>query len=165
MSRPRSRLRNRLLVAMVAVAFGVLVVSLVGAAALARRSSATSATNELKNEAPSVAAELDSFGKQFRAGVLNRAAARQRATQIRRLVARVLAVSHSSIVTIQPDGTLVEGATGLLGLASNPAAEATAAALALPKGVSASDLDTKQLLAGQQQTGQSGAPGRIVLPM
>jgi two-component system sensor histidine kinase BaeS len=164
-SRPRSRLRNRLLVAMVAVAFGVLVVSLVGAAALARRSSATSATNELKNEAPSVAAELDSFGKQFRTGVLNRAAGRQRATQIRRLVARVLAVSHSSIVTIQPDGTLVEGATGLLGLTANPAAQAAAAALALPKGVSASDLDTKQLLAGQQQTGQSGDTVFVARPL
>jgi signal transduction histidine kinase len=164
-NRPRSRLRNRLMVAMVAVAFGVLVLSLVGAAALARRSSATSATNELKKEAPSVAAELDSFGKQFRAGVTTRVGARERVTQIRRLVARVLAAAHSSIVTIQPDGTIAEGATGLLGLASNPAASAAAAALQLPKGVSAGDLDTKQLLAGEQQSGQNGDTVWVARPL
>ena len=76
MKRPPSRLRNRLLVAMVAVSFGVLVLSLLAAAALARQSSANSATKDLKNQAPAVAAELDSFGKQFRNGSLTSLTAR-----------------------------------------------------------------------------------------
>ena len=139
--------------------------SLLAAAALARQSSANSATKDLKNQAPAVAAELDSFGKQFRNGSLTRLTARERATQIRRLVARVLAISHSSVVTVQPDGTIVEGATGLLGLAANPAAQAAAAALALPDGVSQSDLDAQKLLAGQQQSGQDGDTVFVARPL
>src|SRR5581483_10897646 len=146
--RPRGRLRNRLLVAMVAVSFGVLVLALLAAAALARQTSADAATKDLKKQAPAIAAELDSFGEQFRSGTLSRAGARVRATQVRRLVARVLAVSHSSVVTVQPDGRIVEGATGLLGLSANPAAQAAAAALTLPDGIKASDLHPRQLLAG-----------------
>ncbi len=165
MNRPPSRLRNRLLVAMVAVAFGVLVLSLLAAAALARQSAADAATKDLKNQAPAVAAELDSFGKQFRTGVLNRQAQRTRATQIRRLVARVLAISHSSIVTVQADGTIVEGATGLLGLASNPAAAAAAEALALPAGVTSSDLDAQALLTGKQLSGQDGSTVFVARPL
>jgi two-component system sensor histidine kinase BaeS len=164
-NRPPSRLRNRLLVAMVAVSFGVLVLSLLAAAALARQSSANAATKDLKEQAPAVAAELDSFGKQFRNGTLSRLTARERATQIRRLVARVLAISHSSVVTVQPDGTIVEGATGLLGLAANPAAQAAAAALALPDGVTQSDLDAQKLLDGQQQSGQDGDTVFVARPL
>jgi signal transduction histidine kinase len=163
--RPPSRLRNRLLVAMVAVAFGVLVLSLLAAAALARQSAANAATDDLQKQAPAVAAELDSFGKQFRNGALNRLTQRQRATQIRRLVARVLAISHSSVVTVQPDGTIVEGATGLLGLAANPAAAAAAAALALPDGVTKGDLDAQKLLAGNQQSGQDGSTVFVAQPL
>ena len=165
MKRPRGRLRNRLLVAMVAVSFGVLVLALLAAAALARQTSADAATKDLKKQAPAIAAELDSFGEQFRSGTLSRAGARVRATQVRRLVARVLAVSHSSVVTVQPDGRIVEGATGLLGLSANPAAQAAAAALTLPDGIKASDLHPRQLLAGEQQSGQVGDTVFVARPL
>ena len=164
MKRPPSRLRNRLLVAMVAVAFGVLVVSLVAAAALARRSAADSATKDLQKQAPAIAAEIDSFGKQFRRNPVTRTG-QTRATQIRRLVARVLAISHSSVITIQPDGTITEGATGLLGLSANPAAQATAAALQLPPGLKTSDFDAQTLLSGQRQSGQDGDTVFVAQPL
>src|SRR6185312_1014543 len=77
----------------------------------------------------------------------------------------VLAISHSSVVTVEPDGTIVEGATGLLGLGANPAAQAAVAALALPDGVSQDDLDTAKLLAGQQQSGQDGDTVFVARPL
>ena len=137
-----------------------------GRCARARQSAANAATDDLQKQAPAVAAELDSFGKQFRNGALNRLTQRQRATAdpaSRR--ARVLAISHSSVVTVQPDGTIVEGATGLLGLAANPAAAAAAAALTLPDGVTTGDLDAQKLLAGNQQSGQDGSTVFVAQPL
>ena len=164
MNRSPSRLRNRLLVAMVAIAFGVLVVSLVAAAALARRSAADAATKDLQKQAPAIAAEIDAFGKQFRANPVTRNG-QTRATQVRRLVARVLAISHSSVVTVQPDGTITEGATGLLGLSGRPAAEAAAAALQLPPGLKTSDFDAPTLLDGRRQSGQDGDTVFVAQPL
>ena len=46
-SRPRRRLRTRLLVAMVGIAFGVLVVSTLGAIGLAKRTAADSTLNDV----------------------------------------------------------------------------------------------------------------------
>ena len=51
-AQPRRRLRTRLLVAMLAIAFGVLVVAGVGAAAIARSTASKAAIKNLKHQAP-----------------------------------------------------------------------------------------------------------------
>ena len=160
MNRPPSRLRNRLLVAMVAVSFGVLVLSLLGARPPRRaRARRTPRSKDLKEQAPAVAAELDSFGKQFRNGTLSPAdgaGTRHPDPPARRASSRSRTAASS---TVQPDGTIVEGATGLLGLAANPAAQVAAAARStLPDGVTQSDLDAQKLLAGSSRAVRTATP-------
>ena len=64
-TRPRRRLRTRLLVAMVAIALGVLVLTALVTAGLARRSQVTTARHDVQNRAQVVGPEFDTLIKQL----------------------------------------------------------------------------------------------------
>src|SRR6266511_1745776 len=71
MRRPGPRFRTRLLVAIVAVAFGALVLSVVGTAALARRTATDAAISDLREDGPPIAETLDNLGQRFRRAETN----------------------------------------------------------------------------------------------
>ena len=99
-SPPRRRLRTRLLVAMVGVAFGVLVVTALGAAGLARETSGDAAISDLRQQAPEVAGQLEGLGRAFRRAARLPDTATRRAALNRacRLVASTVKISGGSVV-------------------------------------------------------------------
>ncbi|MGQ0804591.1 MAG: sensor histidine kinase [Actinomycetota bacterium] len=151
MRRPGPRFRTRLLVAIVAVAFGVLVVSVAGTAALARRTATDAALSDLREDGPPVAESLDNLGERFRRAE-NRDQGNTRAIQL--VIEGTLKLSRGTVVVITSDGRVVEGVAGLLGA---PPSAAEAGLLELPEGLSADDLDIDALTSGKEQSGQRGS--------
>lgn len=147
MTRPRTRLRTRLLVAMAAIAVGVLVLTGFTTIGLARRNSVDHARQELEGKAPRVATQLENLGRVL----LRRRADGQRGGGVGLLLSNVLRISGGGLVTVRPDGSVTEG---IVGLADSAPASATRADLQLPPGVSREDLDPEALLAGREQTGR-----------
>jgi len=156
--RPRRRLRTRLFVAMFAIAFGVLVVAGVGAVGIARQTASAAAIKDLKQKVKPITSELDTLGLQFRTNRLRGNA--QQATRTCGLVTAVLRISSASIVAVNADGNVQEGIAPLLGSAC-----ANQANLALPRDVTASDLNVDQVLVGQQQSGVTGGTAFVVDPL
>ncbi len=154
---PRRRLRTRLLLAMVTIAFGVLVVAALGAAGIARSTASTAAVQDLQKQAPPVAAALDSLGRQFRR---NAALGRTGVVAPCRLIAAVLRISGGSVVTVTANGTVEEGVAPLLG--SSCAAQSN---VELPRNLTASDLDVDTLLIGQQQSGTVSGTAFVADPL
>src|SRR5262249_3405392 len=152
---PTRRLGTRLFVAMVAIAFGVLVLSAAGTAALFRQTSADSARHDLRKKAPTVSdavarlAEFRQLNQQ--AGASQAPAQRRLGRNLRSIIANTLQASDVSVVVMTPTGEVREGIAALLG------SEAAQAGLTeLPKGLKPKDLDTKALLNGKEQSGQHG---------
>ena len=159
MNRPRRRLRTRLLVAMVAIAFGVLVVSALGAAVLAKRTASDSALNDLRDRAPELAALVDDLGTQIREQPpVARAANRFRTTLV-----ELLAQSGTSVFTINDDGTVTRGAAGLIGATTTSGSDSTL--LDLPQDLKLRDLDLVDLIAGQKQSGIDGDRAYVAVPL
>lgn len=160
MSRPTSRLRTRLLIAMVAVAFGVLVVSLLGAAALTKQSASNAAKRDLRERAPSIARELEEIGPLFRRAFATNggSAALARAC---RLIESTLRISGGGVVSISPDGAVQEGLGGLLGTACAPTTDLPL----LPAGVDVGDLHARDLDGGLTQTGTTGDTAFVAQPL
>lgn len=154
--RPRRRLRTRLLLAMVAIAFGVLVIAAVGAAAIARSTANAAAVRALRREVGPVANEVDSLGRQFRQAVNG---GRSGAAPCR-LIASVLRISGASVVVVTPSGTVQEGVAPLLG-----ASCASQANVQLPHGLQTTDLNVDQLLVGQIDTGTSNGTAFVADPL
>ena len=154
---PRRRLRTRLLLAMVVIAFGVLVVASLGAAGIARSTASAAAVKNLEKQAPPVAAALDSLGREFR-----RSAALGRTGVVApcRLIASVLRISGGSVVTVTANGTVEEGVAPLLGSSC-----ANKANVELPRNLTASDLDVDMLLIGQQQSGTVSGTAFVADPL
>lgn len=191
MSRRRT-LRGRLLVAMGAIAIGVLVVSGVTTVALARRSAEDAAISQLQDHAPGVRDQLLA---------LSRALRRERATGVvipglSRLLSSVLNVSGGTIVTVNADGTISEGYAGLAvegetatgtgtPTSTLPAARTRLGARLrqrlqqggritavvpptvsqLPAGLSLGDLDATALANGEEQSGTVGGLAYVALPI
>ena len=109
-SRPRRKLRTRLVVAMSGIAIGVLVITAVATIGLARRSAADDRARSSSSEkAPRSRASSRSSAAAC-------ASARPRATSggaISRLVASTLRISNGGLVTITPDGEVTDGLVGL----------------------------------------------------
>jgi two-component system sensor histidine kinase BaeS len=145
---------------MVAIAFGVLVLALLGAAGLAKQSAADSAQRDLKDRAPTVAAQVEKIGPIFRrAFEQNRnPVALQRGC---RLVDAALRVSGGSVVSVATDGSVTEGLGGLLGEAC---ADSTSFP-ELPDGVSTDDLDVASLDRGLTQTGTADDTAFVATPL
>lgn len=163
MKPPTRRLGTRLFVAMLAIAFGVLVLSAAGAAALFRQTSADSALNDLRDKAPTVSdavARLAEFRQVNQSDGTQTPAQRRLGRNLRSIIANTLQASDVSVVVVTPTGEVREGIAALLG---NEAA--TAGVTDLPKGLSAGDLDTKTLLAGRQQSGQQGGTVFVADPL
>ena len=158
MSRPTRRLRTRLLVAMVAIAFGVLVLAAVGAAALARETASKSAVSDLEKRAPELASLVETLGQQIRDQPVTAAAARRLQTTI----VDLLAASGTSVFTINEDGTVTQGASGLLGRTA-PTEPSTL--LDLPKDLKLRDLDLVGLIAGEVQSGVFGNRAFVAVPL
>lgn len=142
MTGPRRRLRTRLLVAMVAIAVGVLLVTGVTTLGLTRRDAEKVARSELEEKAPDVARQLEALGQRLR-GVR---AGDEAGVRLGLLIASVLRISGSTLVTVAPDGTVTGGITGL-------SDETGLTRLHMPEGVTVSDLDVESLQRGLQQAG------------
>ncbi len=153
--RPRRRLRARLLVAMVAIAFGVLVVAGLGAAALARTTANAAAIRDLKKKAPGVTTEIDALGTRFR-----QARNRTLSNEVCSVIAGVLRISGASVVEVTPNGTVEEGVAPLLGSSCANSGNAT-----LPPDLQTSDLNVDQLLIGQQQSGVVNGTAFVANPL
>ena len=153
--RPRRRLRTRLLVAMVAIAFGVLVVAAVGAGAIARSTASSAAVTSLQKEAPGVASEIDLLGRQFR-----RTRASTNSAALCRVIAGVLRISGTSVVVVTANGTVEEGVAPLLGSSS-----ANQANVELPRDLQPSDLNVDVLLVGQLQSGVVNGTAFVADPL
>ena len=161
---PTRRLGTRLFVAMVAIAFGVLVLSAAGTAALFRQTSADSALHDLRKKAPTVS---DAVGRlaEFRqlnqqAGANQAPAQRRLGRNLRSIIANTLRASDVSVVVVTPTGDVHEGIAALLG---NEAAQA--GLTDLPTGLKPVDLDAKALLAGKEQSGQEGGTVFVADPL
>lgn len=158
MNRPRRRLRTRLLVAMVGIAFGVLVVSTLGAIGLAKRTAADSTLNDVRDRAPELATTVDDLGTQIREQPLvARAANRFKTTLV-----ELLAQSGTSVFTINDDGTVTRGASGLIGEASSGPSSTL---LDLPEDMKLRDLDLVDLVAGQQLSGIDSDRAYVAVPL
>jgi two-component system sensor histidine kinase BaeS len=145
---------------MVAVAFGVLVIALLGAAGLAKQSASNAAKRDLEDQAPSIAKELEEIGPLFRrAFATNRNPATvQRAC---RLIDSTLRISGGGVVSVTADGTVEEGLGGLLGAAC----ASTTTLPQLPTGVEVDDLDVDALDGGLTQTAVVGDTAFVAQPL
>jgi len=154
-TRPRRRLRTRLLVAMVSIAFGVLVLAAVGAGAIARSTASSAAVASLQKEAPSVANEIDVLGRQFR-----RTRASTNSEALCRVIAGVLRISGTSVVEVTANGTVEEGVAPLLGSTC-----ANTGNVQLSRNLQPSDLDVDLLLVGQQSSGVVNGTAFVAEPL
>jgi signal transduction histidine kinase len=158
-TRPRRRLRTRLLVAMMAIALGVLVVTAAVTAGIARRTEVTTARHDVKDRAAVVAPEFDTLISQLRgARALSGTAAGQRQLRrLRDLVNTTLRASNGAVVAIDANGNVQEVVGLLLG--------SSGSAPSLPNGVTVDDLDTHALQTGATQRGKTGNTVFIAQPL
>ncbi len=162
MTAPRRRLRTRLLIAMVAIAFGVLVVASLGAAGLARDTAADNAVRDLERQAPEIATELERLGRAVRISTRNPAAERRLTLERAcRLVAATLRISGGTLVVIDAGGGVEEGVDSLLGTVCDD----TTAIPDAPRSLSTSRLDTERLLDGGTQSGVEDDTAFVAVPL
>jgi signal transduction histidine kinase len=159
MTRPRRRLRRRLTVAMVGIALGVLVLTALVTAGLARRNEVSTAKDDVESRAAVVAPEFNTLLAQVGSGKVaaQTAVGRRQVQRIRDLVATTLKASNGAVVGITADGQVEEVLGRFIGTESS--------VVALPAGVQASDLDTAALLAGKSQTDQNGDTVFTAVPL
>jgi two-component system sensor histidine kinase BaeS len=143
---------------MVAIAFGVLVVAAVGAAALAKETAADSAVGDLERRAPELASLVQDLGAQIRGQPVAAAAARR----LQRTLVELLAVSGTSTFTINADGSVTEGAGALIG---RPPAAVEPRLLDLPDDLTVGELDQAALLAGRTVSGVDGDRAYVAVPL
>lgn len=168
MTRTRRSLRGRLLIAMAGIAVGVLLVTGITTIALARRSAERTAISHLEDQAPEVVAQVRNLGAVLR----TRTAEGRSAVPVGRLITSVLRVTGGTMIAVEPDGTITEGVTGLIGgnavgtevpipsrRALRPRGALGQAATPLPAGLTVEDFDAELLQSGLTQTGT--ASGRV----
>jgi two-component system sensor histidine kinase BaeS len=158
-NRPRRRLRTRLVVAMMAIALGVLLLTAAVTAGLARRSEVSAARDDVEQRAQVVGPEFDSLITQLPNArtALATVAGRRQVRRLRDLVNTTLRASNGAIVVVDAQGNVEEGLGRLLG--------GTGASPTLPSGVTADDLDTKALRAGETQHGRNGNTVFVARPL
>jgi signal transduction histidine kinase len=158
-TRPTRRLRTRLLVAMISIALGVLVLTALVTAGLARRTEVDAARSDVQDRAAVVAPEFDRLIGQLPSARAARATAagRRQIARIRDLLTTTLRASNGAIVAVDANGDVQEILGQLLG--------ADSTVLTLPSGVTADDLDTAALLAGDTQTSRDGKTVFTAVPL
>ncbi len=155
----RRRLRTRLVVAMMAIALGVLLLTAAVTAGLARRSEVTNARHDVQSRAEVVGPEFDSLIAQLpnARAAADTAIGRRQLRRLRELVNTTLRASNGAIVAINTDGNVEEGLSRLIG--------GTTTSPTLPAGVTVADLDTETLLAGDTQQGRNGDTVFVAHPL
>ena len=159
MTRPTRRLRTRLLVAMFAIAVGVLVVAALGAAGLAQKTSSDAAIRDLRSKSTTIGSEVEAVSGQLR--TLFGAGKLGFAREACRLIGTTLAISGGSLVSIRPDGSVQPGVSGIVGARCARVSGVTS----LPKNLTTSDLNPEALLAGETQTGVHGGTAFLAEPL
>ncbi|HEV3135923.1 MAG TPA: hypothetical protein VG348_14615, partial [Acidimicrobiia bacterium] len=159
---PARRLGTRLFVAMLAIAFGVLVLSAAGTAGLFRQTSTDSALHDLRAKAPTVSDSVQRLSafRSLNPTAGQSAAERRLGRNLRSIVANTLRAADVSVVQVTPTGEIQEGIAPLLG---NQAAQA--GLTELPAGLSPGDLDARALLAGKEQSGRQGRTAFVAAPL
>jgi signal transduction histidine kinase len=158
-SRPARRLRTRLLVAMIAIALGVLLLTALVTAGLARRTEVTNARHDVQDRAQVVAPEFDTLIRQLPSSkaATQTVAGRHQIRRIRDLVNTTLRASNGAVVAVDANGDVQEVLGRLLGTGDGTPT--------LPDGVTADDLDTQALLAGATQDGRNGNTVFVAEPL
>ena len=144
---------------MMAIALGVLVLTAVVTAGLARRSEANTARHDVQERADVVAPEFDQLIRQLpkAQAATGTIAGRRQVRRIRDLVNTTLRASNGAVVAVDANGDVQEALGRLLGTAG--------ATPTLPDGVTVDDLDTKALLAGSTQNGRDGNTVFVAEPL
>jgi signal transduction histidine kinase len=144
---------------MAAIAIGALVLTALVTAALARRTEANSARDDLGARAPVVAQEFNVLLRQRPAGRIaaQTTAGRRQLQRIRDLVRTTLDASNGAVVGVTANGKVEEVLGRFLGTDES--------AVSLPSGVSAEDLDIDMLLAGNTQNGRTGNTVFTAVPL
>ena len=144
---------------MISIALGVLVLTALVTAGLARRTEVVAARHDVQDRAKVVAPEFDKLiGQLPSARAAKQAlAGRRQIGRIRDLLTTTLRASNGAIVAVDANGDVHEVLGRLLG--------ADSAVLTLPSGVSADDIDTQALLAGETQTGRDGNTVFTAVPL
>jgi len=163
MTGPTRRLRTRFFVAMIALAFGVLIVSALGAAGLARDTAASSALDDLRGDAPRFALQLEELGRRFRATAAQEPSATRQAalTSSCRLVAATVNLSGGSLLVLTESGEFEDGVGGLLGSACADRIELPD----LPADLRVSDLDGTRLGRSKVQSGVRAGTAFVATPL
>jgi len=159
---PTRRLGTRLFVAMVAIAFGALVLSAAGTAALFRQTSTDAALHDLREKAPTISDSVERLSelRTLNPTAADPAAQRRLGRNLRAIIANTLRAGDVSVVVVTPTGQVQEGIAPLLGNAANQAGLTD-----LPEGLSPGDLDAKALLAGNEQSGREGSTVFVAEPL
>lgn len=144
---------------MAGIAIGALVITAVATIGLTRGSEARNAQDQLQEQAPRVARQLEELGRRLQLrqsrGVNSRA--------ISRLVISTLRITNGGLVTVTDDGEVTEGLVGLSNVVLD--APRNADLLQLPPGLTVDDLDTAALQAGHQQSGRSNGIVFVAEPL
>ena len=144
---------------MMAIALGVLVLTALVTAGLARRSEADTARHDVRDRAEVVAPEFDQLIRQLpkAQAATGTVAGRRQVRRIRDLVNTTLRASNGAVVAVDANGGVQEVLGRLLGTAG--------ATPTLPTGVTVDDLDTKALLDGSTQNGRDGNTVFVAEPL
>ena len=126
-----------------AIALGVLVLAALGAAGLARATSADDALDDLKRQAPTVARQLNMLGREASAVPAGGLAGRRLCV----LIAGLLRATGGSVVTVDANGVAHEDFGGVL-----PCESTGSDLVDLPRNLTVADLDTAALLEGRSQS-------------
>jgi signal transduction histidine kinase len=145
---------------MVGIALGVLVLTALVTAGIARRTEVSSAKRDLNDRAAVIAPEFDKLLARLPAAraAATTVAGRQQLRRIRDLVSTTLQASDGAVIAVTSDGQVQEVLGRFLGTAEP-------SVLNLPSGVSADDLDTQALLAGETQTEHNGDTVFTAVPL
>ncbi len=144
---------------MMAIALGVLLLTAAVTAGLAHRTEVTNARHDVQDRAQVVGPEFDTLIEQLpkahAAG--ETVGGRRQLRRIRVLLNTTLRASNGAVIAIDANGQVQEGLGVLLG--------GTGDAPTLPAGVTADDLDTQALLAGETQHGRDGDTVFVAQPL
>ncbi len=163
MTGPRRRLRTRLFLAMVLLAVGVLLLAAVGAAGLARDTAASSALDDLRDDAPRIAKQLQALGQRFRETAQQEpSTARNAGLNLScRLVAATVNLADGSLLVLTGTGAFEDGVGGLLGSACADRIDLPD----LPADLRVTDLDVEKLERSKVQTGVRDSTAFIATPL
>lgn len=144
---------------MISIALGVLVLTALVTAGLARRTEVDAARHDVQDRAAVVAPEFDKLIRQLPAAKVatGTIAGRRQIRRIRDLVNTTLRASNGAVVAVDATGNVQEVLGRLLGTQGDSPT--------LPEGVSIDDLDTTTLLDGSTQNGRDGNTVFVAQPL